>query len=151
MLIPSILKYMVYKRSKGSIKIGNISLACSDIKEVFWQNSPTKQISLNIKYDAINKNKNYEWEILFLLIQKDYFICKMFCQASYLAKLYVWLWFQILEKSIQEILRLNSKQYQPSGEGGARLPPATPHCLQNPNWPPGCPQMADGVWKGVYP
>merc|ERR1711954_295461 len=45
----------------------------------------------------------------------------------------------------------NTKQYQPSGEGGARLPPATPHCLQNPKWPPGGPKMAEGVWKGVYP
>ena len=42
-------------------------------------------------------------------------------------------------------------QYQPSGEGGARSPPATPHRLQNPKWPPGGPKMADGVWKGVYP
>ena len=29
--------------------------------------------------------------------------------------------------------------------------PATPHCLQNPKWPPVGPKMADGVWKGVYP
>ena len=37
------------------------------------------------------------------------------------------------------------------GEGGTRSPPATPHRLQNPKWPPGGPKMADGVWKGVYP
>ena len=54
------------------------------------------------------------------------------------------------------------KKYQPSGEGGTRSPPATPHrlhrCtaapphrLQNPKWPPGGPKMANGVWKGVYP
>ena len=42
-------------------------------------------------------------------------------------------------------------KYQPSGEGGARSPPATPHRLQNPKWPPGGPKMAEGVWKGVYP
>ena len=43
----------------------------------------------------------------------------------------------------------NKDKYQPSGEGGARSPPATPHRLQNPKWPPGGPKMADGVWKGV--
>ena len=42
-------------------------------------------------------------------------------------------------------------EYQPSGEGGTRSPPATPHHLQNPKWPPGGPKMADGVWKSVYP
>ena len=42
-------------------------------------------------------------------------------------------------------------KYQPSGEGGARSPHATPHRLQNPKWPPGGPKMAEGVWKGVYP
>ena len=42
------------------------------------------------------------------------------------------------------------KKYQPSGEVGACLPPATPHRLQNPKWPPGGPKMAEGVWKGVY-
>ena len=41
-------------------------------------------------------------------------------------------------------------KYQPSGEGAARLPPATPQRLQNPKWPPGGPKIADGVWKGVY-
>ena len=45
----------------------------------------------------------------------------------------------------------NQTKYQPSGEGGARSPPATPHRLQNPKWPPGGPKMVDGVWKGVYP
>ena len=39
----------------------------------------------------------------------------------------------------------------PSGEGGTRSPPATPHRVQNPKWPPEGPKMADGVWKGVYP
>ena len=43
------------------------------------------------------------------------------------------------------------KKKQPSGEGGTRSPPATPHCLQNPIWPPGGPKMPDGVWKSVYP
>ena len=37
-------------------------------------------------------------------------------------------------------------EYQPSGEGGTRSPPATPHRLQNPKWPPGGPEMADGGW-----
>ena len=36
-------------------------------------------------------------------------------------------------------------KYQPSGAGGTRSPPATPHRL------PVGPKMADGVWKGVYP
>ena len=30
-------------------------------------------------------------------------------------------------------------------------PGALAHRLQNPKWPPGCPKMANGVWKGVYP
>ena len=38
-----------------------------------------------------------------------------------------------------------------SGEGGTRSPPAMPHRLQNPKWPPGGPKMAKGAWKGVYP
>ena len=42
-----------------------------------------------------------------------------------------------------------SQEYQPSGKGGTRSPPATPHRLQNPRWPPGGPKMADGVRKGV--
>ena len=53
-------------------------------------------------------------------------------------------------------------KYQPSGEGALahRLqrrtacnaaPPATPHRLQNPKWPPGGPKIADGVWNVVYP
>ena len=42
-------------------------------------------------------------------------------------------------------------EYQPSGEGGTRSPPATLHCLQNPKWQPGGLKMADGVWKGAYP
>ena len=42
-------------------------------------------------------------------------------------------------------------KYHPSGAGGTRSPPATPHRLQNPKWPPGGPKMADGVWKGVQP
>ena len=41
-------------------------------------------------------------------------------------------------------------KYQPSGAGGTRSPPATPHRLQT-KWPPGGPKMADGVWKDVYP
>ena len=36
------------------------------------------------------------------------------------------------------------KEYQPSGAGGTRSPPATPHRLLV------GPKMADGVWKGVY-
>ena len=42
-------------------------------------------------------------------------------------------------------------QFQPSGAGGTRSPPATLHRLQNPKWPPVGPKMADGVWKGFYP
>ena len=45
----------------------------------------------------------------------------------------------------------NDFEYQHSGEGGTRSPPATPHRLQHPKWPPGSPKMADGAWKGVYP
>ena len=45
----------------------------------------------------------------------------------------------------------NNLEYQPSGEGGTHSPPAPPHRLQNPKWPPGGPKMVDGVWKGVYP
>ena len=41
-------------------------------------------------------------------------------------------------------------KYQPSGKRGAHSPPETPHCLQNPKWPPVGPKMANGVWKGVY-
>ena len=40
-------------------------------------------------------------------------------------------------------------EYQPSGAGGTRSPPATPHRLKNPKWPLGGSKMADGVWKGV--
>ena len=36
-------------------------------------------------------------------------------------------------------------KYQPSGAGGTRSPPATAHRLQNPKWPLGSPEMADGV------
>ena len=43
------------------------------------------------------------------------------------------------------------EEYQPSGARGTCSPPATPHHLQNPIWPPGGPKVADGVWKGVYP
>ena len=43
---------------------------------------------------------------------------------------------------------LNYK-YQPIGAGGPRSPPAMPHRLQNPKWPPVGPKMAKGVWKGV--
>ena len=42
-------------------------------------------------------------------------------------------------------------KYQSSGAGGIRSPPATPHRLQNPKWPPGAPKMVDGVWKEVQP
>ena len=42
------------------------------------------------------------------------------------------------------------RKHQPSGEGGTRSLPGTPHRLQNPKWPPGGPKMADGVWKRVY-
>ena len=45
----------------------------------------------------------------------------------------------------------HNNEYQPSGAGGTRSLPATPHCLKNPKWPLGGPEMADGDWKGVYP
>ena len=32
-------------------------------------------------------------------------------------------------------------QYQPSGARGTHTPPATPHHLQNPKWPPGGSKM----------
>ena len=44
---------------------------------------------------------------------------------------------------------VTEEKYQPSGAGGTRSPPATAHRLQNPKWPPGGPEMADGVRKGV--
>ena len=43
------------------------------------------------------------------------------------------------------------KKYQPSGKGGSRSPPATPHRLKSPKWPLGEPKMVDWVWKDVYP
>ena len=42
-------------------------------------------------------------------------------------------------------------EYQPSGEGGTRSLPATPHGLHNSIWPPGDRKIVGGVWKGVYP
>ena len=38
-------------------------------------------------------------------------------------------------------------KYQPSGAGGTRLLPATPHHLQNPKLLSGGPKMADRVWR----
>ena len=38
-----------------------------------------------------------------------------------------------------------SRLYQPSGAGGTRSPPATPHRV------PVGPKMTDGVWKEVKP
>ena len=46
---------------------------------------------------------------------------------------------------------LHQIKYHPSGDGGTRSPPATMHRLQNPKWSVGDSEMADGVWKGVYP
>ena len=46
---------------------------------------------------------------------------------------------------------VNILEYQPSGAGGTRSPPATPHRLQNPKWLPVGPKMADRVWKDVCP
>ena len=43
-------------------------------------------------------------------------------------------------------LLLKEEQYQPSGGGGTRSPPATPYHLQSPKWLPGGPKMADRVW-----
>ena len=50
----------------------------------------------------------------------------------------------------KKINKYSLSKYQPSGEGGTRSPPAAPHRLQNPIWPPGGPKMADGVWKGGH-
>ena len=44
----------------------------------------------------------------------------------------------------------NNEKCQASGERGTHSPPATPNHLQNPKWPPGGPELADGVLKGVY-
>ena len=41
--------------------------------------------------------------------------------------------------------------YQPSGEGGTRSPPATPHRLHNPRWPPGGPKRPTGSGKVSTP
>ena len=38
------------------------------------------------------------------------------------------------------------EKYQPSGAGGTRSPPETPHRLHNSKWPPVVPKMANGVW-----
>ena len=58
---------------------------------------------------------------------------------------------QKIGNGIHEKKTKKEEEYQPSSERGTRSPPATPHGLQNPKWPPGGPKMADGVWKGVYP
>ena len=52
---------------------------------------------------------------------------------------------------LQSVLFLQTAQskYQPSGVGGTRSPPATPHRLQKPKWPLVGPKMADEVWKGA--
>ena len=44
-----------------------------------------------------------------------------------------------------EFIHCDLIKYLPSGAGGTRSPPATPHRL------PVGHKMADGVWKGVYP
>ena len=38
---------------------------------------------------------------------------------------------------------MEKRKYQPSGDGGTRSQPATPHHLQNPKWPVGGPKKAD--------
>ena len=47
------------------------------------------------------------------------------------------------QSKLKESFNKNKHKYQPSGAGGTRSPPATPHRL------PGGPKMAEGVWKGV--
>ena len=44
-----------------------------------------------------------------------------------------------------DLKRMNLFNYQPSGEGGTRSPPAKSKMAAR------GPKMADGVWKGVYP
>ena len=58
---------------------------------------------------------------------------------------------QKIGNGIHEKKTKKEEEYQPSSEGGTRSPPAMPHGLHNPKWPPGGPKMANGVWKGVYP
>ena len=45
------------------------------------------------------------------------------------------------------LLGIGYTKYQPSGEGGARYPPATP---AKSKMAARGPKMADGVWKGVF-
>ena len=40
----------------------------------------------------------------------------------------------ILTNKVTDIVTNIEDEYQPSGEGGARSLPATPHCLQNGGW-----------------
>ena len=42
-------------------------------------------------------------------------------------------------------------KYQPSGAGGTRSPPATPHHLLHQKWSPEGPKIADGAGKGSNP
>ena len=51
------------------------------------------------------------------------------------------------------VAKLNQKKrkYQPSGKGGTRSLPATPHHLQNPKWPPGGPKLPMGSGKVSTP
>ena len=45
----------------------------------------------------------------------------------------------------------NTFKYQTSSDGGAHSPPATPHRLQNPKWPPVGPKMTMGSGKVYTP
>ena len=47
--------------------------------------------------------------------------------------------------------REKRKEYQPSGAGGNRSPPATPHRLQKSRMAARGPKMADGIWNGAFP
>ena len=52
---------------------------------------------------------------------------------------------QKIGNGIHEKKTKKEEEYQPSSEGGTRSPPATPHGLQNPKWPPGGPKIANRV------
>ena len=87
---------------------------------------------------------------------KIFFLLKLFCSVRicWIQKLF-WT-IVVLEANFLNLPfllskpQLNHNSTQPNITCNA-APPAMPHRLQNPKWPPGGPKMSDGVGKGVYP
>ena len=114
-------------------------------------------------YTAMRKSRNlYHYAVRRTKRLRDLHRAKKLCEASLVDDMELIKEMRKVKKGCDVVTELpdivggvegeeNIVEYQPSGEGGARSPPATPHRLQNPKWPPGGPKMADGVWKGVYP